>query len=95
MEEFTGGGEGQRSVGAVQQYNSQRMLQLGQILAKIGLGEIETLGSLGNTALFHDGQEIFGVFDEHFTAPRYNNFIIFIISRREKIATKIKPQPCA
>ena len=59
------GGEGKGGVGPVHQGHAQGVLQLGQVLAEIGLGEIQLLGRLGDAALLGDGEEVFRIFDEH------------------------------
>lgn len=65
IEHLTCGGEGEWCVGAVHQGHPQGVLQLGQILAEIGLGEIQLLGGLRDAALLGDGEKIFRILDEH------------------------------
>ena len=60
-------GELQRGVGAVQEHHAQIVFQLGQILAQVGLGQVEAFRCLGNAVFLHDGQEIFRIFHEHGT----------------------------
>ena len=65
IEHLTCGGEGEWCVGAVHQGHPQGVLQLGQILAEIGLGEIEPLRRFGDAPLLDDGHKIFRILDEH------------------------------
>ena len=65
MEQLPRGGELEGRVGAVQQSHPQVGLQLGQILAEVGLGEVEAVGGPGDAAFFYDGEKIFRVFDKH------------------------------
>ncbi len=65
VEQLPRRGELQRRVGAVQQDHPQAALQLGQVLAQVGLGEIQPLRRPGDAPLLDDGEEIVRVFDEH------------------------------
>ena len=59
----------QGGVGAVQQGHPQIGLQLGQILAQIGLGQVEPVGSLGDAVLLDNGEKIFRIFHKHERTP--------------------------
>ena len=51
--------------GGAQQGHPQVGLQLGQILAEVGLGEIEAVSGPGDAVLLHNGEKIFRIFDKH------------------------------
>ena len=59
----------QGRVGTVQQHGPQIGLQLGQILAEVGLGQIQPLRRLGDAALLHYGQKVLRIFHKHSHAP--------------------------
>ena len=59
----------QGGVGAVQQGYPQIGLQLGQILAEVGLRQVEPVGGLGDAALLDNGKKIFRIFDKHGRTP--------------------------
>ena len=59
----------QRGVGAVQQGYPQVGLQLGQVLAEIGLRQVEPVGGLGDATLLDNGEKVFRIFDKHGRTP--------------------------
>ena len=59
----------QGGVGAVQQGHPQIGLQLGQVLAEVGLRQVEPVGGLGDAALLDNGEKVFRIFDKHGRTP--------------------------
>ncbi len=69
VKQLSGLGELKRGVGAVQQDHAQVGLQLGQVLAEIGLGQVQALGGFGDAAFLDDGKKILRILHKHGGPP--------------------------